>query len=128
MVQVTFYGRRSAWAARTTELSDAVHRTLTGEWGIPEAKRFHRFVLLDDTEIVAPSRGPGYLVVQIVCFSGRSHAAVRRLLHAFTDDVVPALGLPVDDLEVVVIESPPSHWGIRGMIGDELALDYRVEI
>ncbi|MCC2333540.1 tautomerase family protein [Cellulomonas wangsupingiae] len=94
---------------------------------MPPDKRFHRFLLLDDEDLVAP-RSPEYLVVEVVCFAGRSPAAVRALIAAFFDDVAPALGLGPDDLEVVVLESPPTHWGIRGVAGDELALSYRVDV
>ena len=127
MAQVKVYGRRSVWGARRQEVSDAVHGALVGAWGLPDDKRFHRFVLLDDEDLVAP-RGPAYLVVEVVCFTGRSPGAVRALIAAFFDDVAPALGLGADDLEVVVIESPPTHWGIRGVAGDELSLSYRVDV
>lgn len=127
MAHVKVYGRRSAWGHRRAEVSDALHAALVGAWGIPPAKRFHRFLLLDDEDLVAP-RGHDYLVVEVVAFAGRSPAAVRALLTAMTDDVAPALGLAPDDLEVVVLESPPTHWAIRGTTGDALELDYRVDV
>ncbi|QGQ19078.1 tautomerase family protein [Cellulomonas sp. JZ18] len=127
MAHVKVYGRRSVWAGRRHEVSDAVHGAVTSAWGLPEEKRFHRFLWLDDDDLVAP-RGEGYLVVEVVCFTGRSPAAVRALIAAFYDDVAPALGLGSDDLEVVVLEAPPTHWGIRGRAGDELTLDYRVDV
>lgn len=127
MAHVKVYGRRSVWGARRVEVSDAVHAALVGAWGLPADKRFHRFLLLDDEDLVAP-RSPEYLVVEVVCFTGRSPAAVRALVTAFFADVAPALGLAADDLEVVVLESPPTHWGIRGLPGDELVLPYRVDM
>jgi len=30
-------------------------------------------------------------------------------------------------LEIVMLESPTGNWGVRGRIGDELTLDYKVE-
>ena len=127
MAQVKVYGRRSVWGARRQEVSDAVHGALVAAWGLPADKRFQRFLLLDDEDLVAP-RSPQYLVVEVVCFTGRSPAAVRALVAAFFDDVAPSLGLAPDDLEVVVLESPPTHWGIRGVSGDELTLPYRVDV
>ena len=127
MAQVKIYGRRSVWAPRRAEVSDAVHAALVGAWGLPADKRFHRFLLLDDEDLVAP-RSPEYLVVEVVCFTGRSPRAVRALLAAFVDEVAPALGLAADDLEVVILESPPTRWGIRGVAGDELSLPYRVDV
>lgn len=127
MAQVKVYGRRSVWAGRTAEVSDAIHDALVRTWRLPEGKRFHRFVLLGDDELVAP-RGPGYLVVEVLCFEGRSDDAVRSLLETLATDVAPALGLPPDDLEAVVVEVPRSRWAIRGTTGDRLELDYRVEV
>jgi len=127
MAQVKLYGRRDVWGDRRTEVSDAVHAALVGAWGLPTDKRFHRFVMLDPEDLVAP-RSEAYLVVEIVCFTGRTRRARRALIAAMYDDVAPALGLPADDLEVVIIESPSENWGIRGVSGDELALSYRVDV
>jgi phenylpyruvate tautomerase PptA (4-oxalocrotonate tautomerase family) len=127
VVQVKVYGNRSVWGPRRTEVSDALHGALVGAWQIPADKRFHRFFLLDDGDLVAP-RSEAYLVVEIVCFAGRSAEAKRALIRAMFDDVAPALGLTSDDLELVVLESPRENWGIRGLAGDELALGYRVDV
>ncbi|WP_069386171.1 tautomerase family protein [Cellulosimicrobium cellulans] len=127
MAQVKIYGRRSVWGGRRTEVSDALHGALVRAWQLPEDKRFHRFLLLDDDDLVAP-RSDAYLVVEVVCFSGRSRAAKRALVTALYDDVAPALGLDADDLELVVLEAPRESWGIRGVSGDELALPYRVDV
>lgn len=128
MAQVKVYGRRSVWGARTSEVSDAVQRVLVEAWGLPPSKRFHRFLLLADDELVAPGRGDAYLVVEVVCFAGRGPEAVRRLVHALARGLPEELGVAQDDVEAVVIESPASHWAIRGWAGDELDLDYRVDI
>ena len=127
MAQVKVFGRRSVWAGRTGELSDAIQNVLVAAWGLPEGKRFHRFLLLADDELVAPGRGPAYLVVEVVCFAGRSPDAIRRLVRGLLALAGP-LGIPQDDLEVVVLESPPVSWGIRGRVGDVLELDYQVHI
>jgi phenylpyruvate tautomerase PptA (4-oxalocrotonate tautomerase family) len=127
MVQVKIYGRRSAWGGRRAEVSDALHEALVRAWQIPEDKRFHRFLLVDDDDLVAP-RSDAYLVVEVVCFAGRTREAKRALVTALYEDVAPALGLAPDDLELVVLEAPRESWGIRGVSGDELALAYRVDV
>jgi 4-oxalocrotonate tautomerase family enzyme len=127
MAQVKVYGNRSVWGERRTEVSDALHEALVRTWQLPEDKRFHRFLLLDDGDLVAP-RSDAYLVVEIVCFTGRSREAKRALIAALYDAVAPRLGLNVNDLEIVIVESPKENWGIRGMSGDELTLSYRVDV
>ena len=127
MAQVKVYGNRSVWAERRAEISDALHEALVRTWQLPADKRFHRFLLLDDGDLVAP-RSDAYLVVEIVCFTGRSRKAKRALIAALYDDVAPRLGLDVNDLEIVIVESPKENWGIRGMSGDELTLSYRVDV
>lgn len=127
MAQVKVYGNRSVWGERRAETSDALHEALVRTWQLPADKRFHRFLLLDDGDLVAP-RSDSYLVVEIVCFTGRSREAKRALIAALYDSVAPQLGLDVNDLEIVIVESPKENWGIRGMSGDELTLSYRVDV
>lgn len=127
MAQVKVYGNRSVWGERRAEISDALHEALVRTWQLPADKRFHRFLLLDDGDLVAP-RSDSYLVVEVVCFTGRSREAKRALIAALYDDVAPRLGLDINDLEIVIVESPKENWGIRGMSGDELTLSYRVDV
>jgi phenylpyruvate tautomerase PptA (4-oxalocrotonate tautomerase family) len=127
MAQVKIYGRRSVWAARRSDVSDALHDAFVEAWELPAQKRFHRFLLLDDDDLIAP-RSPAYLVIEVLCFSGRSAQARRALIAAMFERVAPRLGLHPDDLEVTIVESPPQNWGIRGVAGDELVLDYRVDV
>jgi hypothetical protein len=126
MAQVKIYGRRDVWASRRAEISDAIHAALVAAWGLPDDKRFHRFLLLDADDLVAP-RSAEYLVIEVVCFTGRSPEA-RRALLAGLFEAGRELGLSPDDLEVVILEAPPQNWGIRGLPGDQLTLDYVVEV
>ncbi|MBD5787984.1 tautomerase family protein [Cellulosimicrobium terreum] len=127
MAQVKIYGLRRVWGERREQVSDALHAALVGAWQLPPDKRFHRFLLLEDGDLVTP-RSDAYLVVEVVCFTGRTREAKRALVAAMYDDVAPALGLSADDLELVILESPRESWGIRGVSGDELELTYRVDV
>jgi hypothetical protein len=60
-------------------------------------------------------------------FEGRTNQTKRTCLRRLMADVPAATGIPVNDLEIVILESPKANWGIRGRIGDELQLSYRVE-
>ncbi|MBW8484095.1 tautomerase family protein [Actinomadura parmotrematis] len=128
MAQIKVYGRRSAWADRRGELSDLLHASLRAAWRLPDGKRFHRFLLLDDGDLVAPMRGDRYLIVEILCFTGRSDEAKRGLVRDLYARLVPALALDPADLEITIVDVPPVNWGIRGVPADELSLDYPVEL
>ncbi|MEU8202499.1 tautomerase family protein [Streptosporangium sp. NPDC049046] len=128
MTQIKFYGRRDAWSDRRQEISDAVHGCLVDVWRLPEDKRFHRFLLLDAEDMICPQRSERYLIVEIVCFSGRTDEAKRSLIRALFTAVGDALDLPAEDLEIVIMESPKVNWGIRGLPGDELTLTYPVTV
>jgi hypothetical protein len=39
-----------------------------------------------------------------------------------------ALGISNNDLEITIFETPKHNWGIRGVPGDELNLNYKVEV
>ncbi|MEP7763593.1 tautomerase family protein [Sanguibacter sp. 25GB23B1] len=128
MAQVKVYGRRSAWAHERDALSGRIHDALVEAWKLPRDKRFQRFLWLDDDDLVAPLRGERYLVVEIVAFAGRSPEAKRALVAALYQQVCRTFDLTVDDLEIVILESPQDAWGIRGVSGDELTLSYPVSI
>ncbi|ACZ21441.1 hypothetical protein Sked_15050 [Sanguibacter keddieii DSM 10542] len=128
MGQLIVHGRRSQWLDQRTELSDVLHEALVDAWQYPVEKRFQRFVWLDDDDLVAPQRGPRYLVVQVVAFAGRSQPARRELIRQLYVRVCGRFDLPLDDLEIVIIESPRDSWGIRGVSGDELTLGYTVDL
>ena len=124
MAQVKVYGRRDVWAPRRREVSDAVHAALVQTWGVPQDQRFHRFLLLDPDDLIAP-RSPEYLILEVLCFAGRGAAERRALINAMYVEVAPSLRLAADDLEIVLIESAAGNWGLRGVAGNELLLSRR---
>ncbi|MGP3918746.1 tautomerase family protein [Nonomuraea sp. NBC_00507] len=124
MAQVKMYGRRDVWSGRQREISDLVQSCLVSAWGLPEDKRFHRFLLLDADDFVCPQRSEHYLILEVVCFTGRTDDAKRALIRELYDK------WPHDpeDLEITIIEMPKVNWGIRGVPADELTLSYKVEV
>lgn len=128
MAQVKIYARRAQIDRVRAALSDAIHGVFMAIVGLPEDKRFHRFIALDDADFIHPAdRGGGYTVIKIVMFEGRSDATKRALLRGLMTAISDAAGVPVDAIEITIIETPKAHWGIRGRLGDELALSYVVE-
>ncbi|MEV1167592.1 tautomerase family protein [Nonomuraea sp. NPDC049784] len=124
MAQVKVYGRRDVWAGRQREISDLVQSCLVSAWGLPPEKRFHRFLLLDEDDFVCPGRSENYLIIEVICFTGRSDDAKRALIREIYD----RSGYDPEDVEITIIEMPKTNWGIRGVPADELTLSYKVDV
>ncbi|WPZ33502.1 tautomerase family protein [Thalassobaculum sp. OXR-137] len=128
MAQIKIHARRAFIDRHRQALSDAIHGVMMAALGLPEDKRFHRFIALDDADFIQPAdRGDGYTVIEILMFEGRSDAAKRACLRGLMQAVPEAAGIPVEAVEITIIETPMANWGIRGKIGDELALNYKVQ-
>ncbi|MBB6694592.1 tautomerase family protein [Cohnella xylanilytica] len=128
MAQVKIYGIRERLRSFRETLSDIVHQCLVEAFGLPEDKRFQRFFGLDKEDFLyPPDRSEHYTIIEIVLFEGRSADAKKNLIRLLYERTA-ACGLTENDLEIVLIESPRSNWGIRGVPGDELGLSYRVDV
>lgn len=128
MAQVKIHARRAFIDRHRQALSDAIHAVMMAALGLPEDKRFHRFIALDDGDFIhPPDRGDGYTVIEILMFEGRSDSAKRACLRGLMTAIPEATGIAAEAVEITLIETPKANWGIRGKIGDELALTYKVE-
>ena len=52
----------------------------------------------------------------------------KDLIQQLYKQIHEKLLLSVQDLEITIFETPRAHWGIRGLPGDELELNYNVEV
>lgn len=96
---------------------------------LPEEKRFHRFLLLDEEDFYYPrGRSEKYTIVEISMFEGRSVGAKEALIRALYMNFTSRLAYDPADLEITLFETPQANWGIRGQVADELKLDYDVQI
>ncbi len=128
MSQVRIYGHREALASSRVAISDAVQSCLMDALGLPESKRFHRFFPMDAEDFIhPPDRSQRYTIIEISMFAGRSAEAKGRLI-ALLFERLEAIGIAPQDVEITIFETPAASWGIRGRRGDELALDYDVEV
>ena len=126
MVQIKIYALRTVLEAHRNTVSDAIHEAITEALAYPREKRFHRFFALDPEHFIHP-RGVRYLILEISMFEGRSMEAKKRLIHALYTNL-ESLGFLRQDVEITIFETPKHNWGIRGLPGDELALEYTVEV
>ena len=128
MTQVKICGQGDHLRRIRHRLSDAIHAVAMDILGLPSNKRFHRFIGLEREDFFyPPDRSPAYTIIEVSLFEGRSCSTKRAFLTSLMQRVADKVGLARTDLEITLFETPKSHWGIRGEVGDQLALDYKVK-
>jgi hypothetical protein len=129
MAQIKIYGRAEVLPGRRDRLSDVLHGCVMEAFDYPADKRAHRFIALAAEDFRMPGgRSRDYTIIEISLFEGRSVAAKKRLYALLFERFERELGIAPMDLEVTLTETPRHNWAMRGRPGDELDLDYRVDV
>jgi phenylpyruvate tautomerase PptA (4-oxalocrotonate tautomerase family) len=129
MAQVKVYGCRSELAPIKRKLSDVIHGCVVEALNYPPTKRAHRFFPLEDEDFIYPEgRTRRYTIIEFSMFEGRSVATKKRLMRLLFERITQELSISSQDIEITIYETPKHNWGIRGVAGDELDLDYKVEV
>ena len=129
MSQIKIYGHREAIGEHRAALSEAIHRAVVEALGFPPDKRFHRFIALEADSFIHPAdRSSNYVIIEISMFEGRSAETKRNLIRTLFSSIHQSCGIEPQDVEITIFETPKSNWGIRGMPGDELMLNYKVNV
>lgn len=127
MAQFKIYGHHSFLEQSAAAISLAIHNASVDALGLPEEKRFHRFIPLEPWQIITPSdRSDRYLIIEIMMFEGRPVATKKAFYIHMLRNLEKECGVAPIDIEVTITETPRYDWLIRGLPGDELSLDYRV--
>lgn len=120
--------RRGWLGERRRAFLEAVQRALIAGILIPEGDRCVRLVEIDEVDfITGAEKGPGYTVIEISLFSGRSIEAKRRLYAALVAEVA-AFGVEPKDLKVILHEVPRENWGLGGKPASEIELGFKVDV
>ncbi|MYE87810.1 tautomerase family protein [Candidatus Poribacteria bacterium] len=129
MSQIKIYGLKENLNPIKAKLSDVIHSCVVDALDFPEDKRFHRFFPLDPSDFYYPGgRTTKYTIIEISMFEGRSVEAKKHLIHLLFERVHQQLDILPQDLEITITETPKHNWGFRGMPGDEIELNYKVEV
>jgi phenylpyruvate tautomerase PptA (4-oxalocrotonate tautomerase family) len=129
MAQIKVYGLADVLKPIQMELSEVIHGCAQTALGLPAHKRFHRFIGLAREDFYTPEdRTEQYLILEISLFEGRSVETKKHLLRLLMDRLHTELKIPLNDIEITIFETPKANWGIRGWPGDELHLNYKVDI
>ena len=129
MAQIKIYGLKEQLDPIKSQLSDVIHSCVVDALSFPKDKRAHRFFPLETEDFYYPvGRTPRYTIIEVSMFEGRSIEAKKQLIHLLFDRIDQVLGLNPNDLEVTITETPKYNWGFRGQSGDEISLNYKVEV
>lgn len=129
MAQVKIYGLRSQLDPVKARLSDVIHGCVVDALAFPQDKRAHRFFPLGAEDFYMPAgRTDRYVIIEISLFEGRSVEVRKTLIRLLFERCEKELGLAPADLEITLTETPRCNWGFRGQTGDEIGLNYKVDI
>lgn len=129
MAQVKIYGLKTSLRTIKNELSDIVHRCVVDSLSFPKDKKYHRFILLNEDEMIFPDdKSEQYTIIEIMMMEGRTIQTKKALIKSLFQNIQQELNIENSDLEICIIESPASNWGFRGMTGDEIKLNYEVKV
>ena len=103
------------WAqGREMELIMAVQSTLLTALQIPEWDRDVLVDLYDRKRRIVPTRkSEQFTRIEIKLFIGRSLKAKRALYQSIVQNLF-AVGIPRDEIKIVLVEIPLENWGVRG--------------
>lgn len=129
MAQIKIYGFRQHLEPIRAQLSDVIHSCVVDALHYPSDKRAHRFIALDEGDFYMPAgRTQQYTIIEISMFEGRSVEAKKHLIRLLIERLHDQMGIAHQDIEITIFETPRHNWGIRGLPGDELDLNYRVKV
>lgn len=129
MGQIKIFGNKKYLKDNKKSISDSIHEAVVEALEYPSDKKFHRFFPMESEDFLYPKdRSEKYLVVEISIFEGRTIEAKKKLISLIYKKLNENLEICGTDVEITIFETPKHNWGIRGVCGDELALNYKVEV
>jgi 4-oxalocrotonate tautomerase family enzyme len=129
MAQIKIYGIREHLAPLRKRLSDTIHQCVVEALKFPPDKRAHRFFLMDKDDMLYPAgRTDAYTIIEITMIEGRTVETKKKLIRLLFDRIRDEVGISHQDVEICIQESPASNWGFRGQTGDEVSLNYKIQV
>ena len=129
MSQIKVYGLKTNLKNIKSQLSDIIHQCVVKTLSFPKNKRAHRFINLEKEDFYYPEgRTDEYIIIEIMMIAGRTVTTKKNLIKMLFKEIHEQLNISTTDIEIVILESPASNWGFRGMTGDEVSLNYKIEV
>ncbi|HTP95606.1 MAG TPA: tautomerase family protein [Burkholderiales bacterium] len=129
MPNATIEVRRDCTEQQGRSLIDAVHSAMMEALGIPAWDRTLRLIRHDAADFAAPPQASeNFTLIEIDLFAGRSLAAKKALYQAIVRNL-GALGIAASDVKILLRESVPENWGVRGGVpASEIDLGFRIDV
>ena len=129
MSQIKIYGLGCRLAPIRDQLSNVIHSCAMDALGMPKDKRAHRLIALAKEDFMMPGgRTEAYTIIEISMIEGRTSETKKKLIRLLFDRIQEQIGISHMDLEICIYESPACNWGFRGMHGDEIELNYEINV
>lgn len=129
MSQVKIYGLKENLNKIKEKLSQIIHSSIVEILSFPKDKRYHRFICLEKEDMIFPDdKSNQYIIIEIMMIEGRETHTKKNLIKSLFENINTNLNISVNDIEICIIESKASNWGFRGMTGDKIQLNYKVEV
>jgi len=129
MAQIKIYGIKEKLAPVRERLSEVIHECVMEALQFPADKRAHRFFSLEKEDMLYPAgRTDAYTIIEITMIEGRTVEARKKLIRLLFDNIRDKINIQHQDIEICIQESPACNWGFRGMHGDEVKLNYKINV
>ena len=129
MSQIKIFGVDKKLIPIREKLSSVIHSCVMDALGMPENKRAHRFMPMEKENFFMPEgRTDAYTIIEISMIEGRTSETKKKLIRLLFDRIQEQVGISHMDLEICIHESPACNWGFRGMHGDEIKLNYDINV
>lgn len=129
MAQIKVFGVKESLNQIKKQLSEVIHSCVMDAFEYPSEKRFHRFFPMDKNDFLfANGRTEAYTIIEISVFEGRTVESKKKLINLLFERINNELNISTQDVEITIFETPKHNWGIRGVPGDELTLNYKVNV
>ena len=129
MGQIKVFGLADELNQRKQKMSEVIHSCVVDGLKFPADKKFQRFFPLEADNFIFPhGRSEKYTIIEVSIFEGRSVDAKKEFVRLIYQRFMSELNIEGNDIEITIFETPKVNWGIRGVPGDELVLNYQVNI
>jgi len=129
MSQIKVFGIKEHLNPIKHQLSDIIHACVVDVLAFPVDKRAHRFFPLEKENTFYPAgRTDAYTIIEINMIEGRTIETKKKLIRLLFDNIQEKIGITYQDIEICIYESPACNWGFRGQHGDEVTLNYKINV